>query len=62
MNEEDNSTSPSSVETTRNSETTESEHLGKSSFPASDPSAVWIWEVPKVVETAHPSQPRREPK
>ena len=61
MNEEDNSTSPPSVET-RDSETTESEHLGKSSFPASDPSAVWIWEVPKVVETADPSQPRREPK
>lgn len=62
MNEPDNSTSASSVESTRDSETTESEHLGKSSFPASDPSAVWIWEVPKVVETADPSQPRREPK
>jgi hypothetical protein len=55
MNQEQHSTSPSSVETTRDSETTESEHLGQSSFPASDPSAVWIWEVPKVVETAPPS-------
>jgi hypothetical protein len=62
MNEEEDSTPPSSVGTTRESETTDSEDLGKSSFPASDPSAVWIWEVPKVVETAPPSQPRREAK
>jgi hypothetical protein len=59
---EDNPRPPSSGRPMRDSETTESEHLGKSSFPASDSPAVWTWEVPKVVKKASPSNPRREPK
>ena len=62
MKEEENSRSPSSAKKTRDSETTESEHLGRSSFPASDSPAVWIWEVPKVVGKPAPSHPRRDPK
>jgi hypothetical protein len=48
MNEAKSSKPPRSAEAARDAETRESEQLGKSSFPASDPPAVWTWEVPKV--------------
>jgi hypothetical protein len=61
MNEEEDPRSPSSAKKTGGSEVSESEHLGKTSFPASDSPAVWIWEVPKVVGKPSPSHPPREP-
>lgn len=58
MNEKKRAKSLHSIRVASDSEMPESEQLGKSSFPASDPPAVWTWEVPKVERPSPGRNPR----
>jgi hypothetical protein len=57
MSEKKSSKAPRSFTAKSESDTALADQLGTSSFPASDPPAVWTWEVPKVETASQPTLP-----